>query len=154
MEAVGSVETLRVIVLIAVAAYALWKTLRAGEAALVRAPWFGLAAVGAIGGAVSGLFGVGGAILAVPAMVAFFGLSQAAAQSLGLALVAPGTIVGLATYAVAGDVDWITGIALAAGGLPAVSFGVDLAHRLPDRTLKAIFALFLFASAAALLAHR
>jgi uncharacterized membrane protein YfcA len=29
-----------------------------------------------------------------------------------------------------------------------------MAHRLPDRTLKRIFALFLFASAAALLAHR
>jgi uncharacterized membrane protein YfcA len=137
-----------------IAAYALWKVYRAHDAPLVKAHWYGLAIVGALGGFVSGVFGVGGAVLAVPAMVAFFGLTQAAAQSLGLALVAPGTLVGLATYAAAGDVDWVTGIALAAGGLTAVSLGVDLAHRLPDRTLKLVFALFLCASAAGLLAHR
>jgi uncharacterized membrane protein YfcA len=137
-----------------IAAYSLWKIYRSHDAPLARAHWYGLALVGAVGGFVSGVFGVGGAVLAVPLMVAFFGLTQAAAQSQGLALVAPGTIVGLATYASAGDVDWVTGLALAAGGFAAVSFGVDVAHRLPDRTLKLIFALFLCASAAGLLAHR
>jgi uncharacterized membrane protein YfcA len=43
---------------------------------------------------------------------------------------------------------------LAIGGAGVVSLGVDVAHKLPDRSLKVLFALFLFASAAALLAHR
>jgi uncharacterized membrane protein YfcA len=139
---------------IAIASYALWRTFGRGEHAVAQAPWYAISVLGAVAGGVSGIFGVGGSVFAVPIMAAFFGMTQAAAQSLGLALVAPGTLVGLATYAAAGDVDWISGAALGIGGLATVSLGVDMAHRLPDRTLKRIFALFLFASAAALLAHR
>jgi uncharacterized membrane protein YfcA len=86
-------------------------------------------------------------------MAEFFGLAQAAAQSMGLALVAPGTLVGLATYGAAGDVNWLTGAALAVGGVPAVSYGVDLAHRLRERRLKFSFAVFLSGAAIALLAE-
>ena len=138
---------------IAVALYVLVKSFARAEPARAAAPWYLAAIVGAIGGTISGFFSVGGATFAVPAMTTFFGFTQAAAQSMGLALVAPGTLVGLATYAWAGDVDWPTGIALALGGIPAVRYGVDLARRLPDRRLKLLFALFLFASAAGLLAH-
>ena len=80
-------------------------------------PWPFAAIVGAIGGALSGIFSVGGAVFAVPVMSTFFGLSQVAAQGMGLALVAPGTVVSIATFAAAHDVDWITGIALALGGV-------------------------------------
>jgi uncharacterized membrane protein YfcA len=137
-----------------VALYVFWKSFPGSGNARPAAPWYWAAIVGAIGGTISGFFSVGGATFAVPAMSTFFGLSQAAAQSMGLALVAPGTLVGLATYGAAGDVDWITGIALALGGVPSVRYGVDLAHRLPDRVLKMLFAAFLFASAIALAVHR
>jgi uncharacterized membrane protein YfcA len=73
---------------------------------------------------------------------------------MGLALVAPGTFVGLATYGFAHDVDWITGITLAVGGAGAVSYGVDVAHKLPERSLKLLFAAFLFAAAIGLLSGR
>jgi uncharacterized membrane protein YfcA len=131
----------------------LWKSFATSSASGAHAPWYLSSIVGAIGGTLSGFFSVGGATFAVPAM-AFFGLSQAAAQSMGLALVAPGTIVGLATYGAVGDVDWLTGAALALGGAPAVTYGVDLAHKLPERTLKVLFAVFLFGTALALLAER
>ncbi len=64
---------------------------------------------------------------------------QTAAQGLSLALVAPGTIVGIVTYALAGDVDWGIGIPLALGGTFCVRYGVALAHRLPERTLRLLF---------------
>lgn len=137
-----------------IATYTLLRAFGLGGRPRPPAPWYFASIVGALGGTLSGFFSVGGATFAIPAMTVFFGLSQAAAQSMGLALVAPGTLVGLATYGVAGDVDWITGAALAIGGAGAVTFGVDLAHKLPDRSLKIAFALFLFAAAAALLAHR
>jgi uncharacterized membrane protein YfcA len=35
-----------------------------------------------------------------------------------------------------------------------VTYGVDLAHKLPERTLKVLFAVFLFGTALALLAER
>jgi len=138
---------------ILIALYVLWKAFRPSGAGKIAAPWYLASIVGAIGGTLSGFFSVGGATFAVPAMSAFFGLTQAAAQSMGLALIAPGTLVGLATYGVAHDVDWVTGIALAVGSIPAVSYGVKLAHELPERMLKTLFALFLLASAAGLLAH-
>ena len=138
---------------IAIAIYVLWKSFATRSAPAGHAPWYLSSIVGAIGGTLSGFFSVGGATFAVPAMAAFFGLSQAAAQSMGLALVAPGTVVGLATYGAAGDVDWLTGLALAVGGTLAVTYGVDFAHRLPERTLKGFFAVFLFGTALALLAE-
>jgi uncharacterized membrane protein YfcA len=139
---------------ILIAVYTLLRAFGLGGKPRPAAPWYFASIVGAIGGTLSGFFSVGGATFAIPAMTIFFGMSQAAAQSMGLALVAPGTLVGLATYGVAGDVDWVTGLALAVGGAGAVTFGVDLAHKLPDKALKIVFSLFLFAASAALLAHR
>jgi hypothetical protein len=69
----------------------------------------------------------------------FFGYTQKQAQGLALALVTPGAVVALATYAAARDVQWNTGIALAVGGVTTVSAGVALAHRLPERQLRLLF---------------
>lgn len=137
-------------------ALALSVALRAlsGTGALgARAPglaWPWASVVGAVGGTISGIFGVGGAVVAVPVTAVLFGLSQAAAQGLGLAMVAPGTLVGLVAYVRAGDVDWWLGIPLALGGVFVVKAGVALAHRLPERTLRTLFGVLLVTSAVAL----
>ena len=98
----------------------------------------------------SGLFSVGGAVFAVPILSTLFGYTQTEAQGLSLALVAPGTLVGIATYAFAGDVDWAIGIPLAIGGTVCVQFGVGLAHRLPERTLRLLFCALVAATSIAL----
>jgi hypothetical protein len=116
-------------------------------------PWPAATIVGAVGGAVSGAFGVGGAVFAIPLLSFLFALPQAAAQAFGLVLVAPGTLVGITAYSLAGDVNWAIGIPLALGGLLTVPYGVRLAHRLPERTLRLTFAGLMLVSAAALLAH-
>ena len=108
--------------------------------------------VGAAGGVLSGLFGVGGATIAPPLLTTFYGFKQAAAQGLALALVAPGAIVGLATYAKAGVVNWPHGLALAAGGMLLVSRGVALAYKLPERKLKLFFCGLLVVTAAIMIA--
>ncbi len=105
-----------------------------------RAPWQAATVIGAFGGGLSGLFGVGGAVFAVPILSVLYGISQATAQGFGLALVAPGTIVNLLTYGGAGDIDWPIGALLAVGGLFTVRLGVGLAHRLPERALRLVFA--------------
>lgn len=114
-------------------------------------PWS--AAVGVTGGALSGLFGVGGATIAPPALTHFFGITQSAAQGLALALIAPGTVIALLVYARAGAVDWRIGLALALGGLTTVSLGVAAAHRLPERKLRLLFCGFLLCTAGALFMH-
>lgn len=104
-------------------------------------PWMGALGVGA--GALGGLFGVGGGVVATPVLTSVFGLTQVAAQGLALALAAPSTAVALATYAGHGQVDWHTGLALALGGMLSISWGVRVAHALPERGLRMAFSAFL-----------
>lgn len=135
----------------AIAAQMAWRTFAPTRVHVPhRYPWPLAGLVGAIGGTLSGFFSVGGAVFAVPAMSSLFGLSQVAAQGMGLALVAPGTVVSVLTYAAARDVAWIPGIALALGGAISVPHGVNLAKRLPERVLRGLFAVLMLASAVGL----
>jgi uncharacterized membrane protein YfcA len=68
-------------------------------------------------------------------------------------MLAPGTLVALATYAHLGLVDWLVSIPMAIGSILTVSHGVALAHRLPERKLRAAFSFVLFFSAIAMLVH-
>ena len=131
------------------------RTVRVALPSTPRRPlaWGWTAIVGLLGGMISGLFGVGGAFIAPPLLTAFFGLRQVEAQGLALALVCPGTIVALTTYAGAGQVDWRLGIPLALGGIAAISTGVAIADRLPERRLRLGFCGLLFATAVLLAAH-
>ena len=70
------------------------------------------------------------------AVLAFFAV-------LALALAAPSTAVTLVTYGLHGHVDWVLAAPLALGGLLSISWGVRLAHALPERTLRMLFAGFL-----------
>ncbi len=114
-------------------------------------PWPFVGVVGAVCGVCSGLFGIGGAIVAVPAMTMLFGYTQVAAQGMSLAFsVLSGTLTTFA-YASKGDVDWGVAVPLAVGGVFAVRFGVDLAHRLPERQLRLAFVVFMVVIGIALL---
>ncbi len=82
-------------------------------------PWPYAAVVGLVCGIFSGFFGIGGAIVLVPAMTMFFG--------------------------------WTIAIPLAIGGVFAVRYGVDVAHRLPERELRLSFVVFVICVGVALL---
>jgi len=131
--------------LLALAAYNISRVFlrNAAGGAQLRHPWPWLGALGAGAGLLGGLFGVGGAVLATPVLTSVFGTTQVIAQGLSLALAAPSTGVTLATYALHGQVDWVLGIPLALGGLLSISWGVKLAHALPERLLRVLFCAFL-----------
>ena len=105
----------------------------------------------------SGLVGVGGGIILVPALVFFLGYNQHQAQgtSLGV-LVFPVVILGFLKYAtelkkVGDPVDFrIIGL-LAIGFLIGGYFGGSLAMKIDKELLKKIFAAILFYSAIKLL---
>ncbi|WP_375738533.1 sulfite exporter TauE/SafE family protein [Pseudomonas boanensis] len=117
----------------------------------LRHPWPLLGVLGGAAGAAGGLFGVGGAVIATPVLTSVFGTTQVAAQGLSLALAAPSTAVTLATYGLHDHVSWAMGLPLAAGGLLSISWGVRLAHALPERVLRSLFCAFLVLCAALLL---
>lgn len=104
-------------------------------------PWLGV--LGAASGTMGGLFGVGGAVVATPVLTSLFGTSQVVAQGLSLALALPSTGVTLVTYAVHHQVNWGIGLPLAVGGLMSISWGVKVAHALPERLLRGLFCGFL-----------
>jgi uncharacterized membrane protein YfcA len=113
-----------------------------------------LPVLGVLSGVMSGVFSVGGALVVVPALVAFFRMTQTQAQGIAMALVIPGALVALFAYGHAGHVDWAVGIPLALGGVASVSWGVAFAHRIAERTLRMLFCLVLFGTAvASLLQH-
>ncbi len=114
-------------------------------------PWPFVSVVGAVCGVFSGFFGIGGAIVAVPAMTTLFGYSQLAAQGMSLAYSASTASLATVAYASRGDVDWRVSLPLAVGGMLTVRSGVDLAHRLPERALRLVFVAFAIAVAIALL---
>ncbi|WP_137971920.1 sulfite exporter TauE/SafE family protein [Pseudomonas sp. F(2018)] len=109
----------------------------------LRHPWPWLGVLGGAAGALGGLFGVGGAVLAVPVLTNVFGAGQLVAQGLSLALALPSTGVTLLTYAQHDHVDWAMGLPLAVGGLLSISWGVKLAHALPEKVLRGLFCGFL-----------
>ena len=108
--------------------------------------------IGLAAGVLSGLVGVGGGLIIVPALIFFLGFSQHQAQgtSLGLLLLPVG-ILAVINYYNKGNVDIkvvaIMSVAFIAGGW----LGSKLALRLPEDTVKKIFAVFLFYSAFKLL---
>lgn len=110
-----------------------------------------LALLGTVAGLAGGLFGVGGAVVATPVLTSVFGLSQVLAQGLALAMALPSTAVTLATFAAHGQVAWGMGLALSCGGLLSISWGVRMAHAVPDRLLRMLFCGFLLACSAGLL---
>ncbi|GGU83927.1 UPF0721 transmembrane protein [Pseudomonas laurentiana] len=109
----------------------------------LRQPWPWLGVLGSGAGVVGGLFGVGGAVIATPVLTSVFGTSQVVAQGLSLALAAPSTAVTLLTYGIHQHVDWNMGVPLALGGLLSISWGVKLAHALPEKVLRSLFCGFL-----------
>ncbi len=125
----------------------LWSGRAAAGVASVPLRPGALPLVGIAGGCSMGLLGIGGGLVATPLLSGWLGQRQTVAQSLALALVAPSSVVALATYAGAQRVDWSLGLPLALGGLVTVSAGVGLAHRLPERRLRAAFAWMLAATA-------
>lgn len=104
--------------------------------------------VGMVGGCSMGLLGIGGGLLAGPLLSGWMGQRQTTAQGLSLALVAPSSVVALATYAQAQRVDWQLGLPMALGGVLTVSAGVALAHRLPEKPMRTAFAAMLVGTAA------
>ncbi|MDG9883210.1 MULTISPECIES: sulfite exporter TauE/SafE family protein [Pseudomonas] len=129
-------------------ALAAWNVLRmfmktAQPSSELRHPWPWLGVLGSFSGVMGGLFGVGGAVVATPVLTSVFGTTQVVAQGLSLALALPSTAVTLATYGFHQHVEWSMGIPLAVGGLLSISWGVKLAHAMPEKMLRSLFCGFL-----------
>jgi uncharacterized membrane protein YfcA len=113
------------------------------------------AVIGAVAGVLSGLLGVGGGILFVPALTLVISLSQVRAEATSLLAIVPVALVGAVRQYRYGNVRLREGAVVGLLSVVGVAGGVALANVLPQRALRLSFAaLILFVAARFLLRWR
>lgn len=117
---------------------------RAGETALDGSARsiIVLIVVGMLVGVLSGMFGIGGGTVIVPALV-WLGLSQRNAAATSMLAIVPTAISGVVSYAAGGNVDWLAAALLFCGMFVGGQVGSWLLSRLPELALRWIFVAFL-----------
>lgn len=103
--------------------------------------------LGLVAGVLSGLFGVGGGILFVPALVAL-NLTQLHAEATSLAAILPTVGAGIWRQQQYGNVRWRAAVVIGVASVAGVEGGVQVATSLPETTLRRLFALLMFITAA------
>lgn len=94
-------------------------------------------------GALTGLVGVGGGFLIVPALVLISGIPMKIAIGTSLAIVAANSSTGFAGYMGVVPVDWMMMTYFTAVTVAGSFAGTRLAHRISQETLKRSFGVFL-----------
>src|SRR2546428_6902984 len=106
--------------------------------------WFLVSLLGLLAGVISGLFGVGGAVVIIPGRGVMAKLPQHPAHGTSLAaLLLPVGLLGVMQYAKRQQVNWGYAAVVAVGLLIGAYFGARLAGSIPDLTLRRMFGGFL-----------
>ena len=114
--------------------------------AALRAPereWWRFALTGIGAGALSGLLGVGGGVVMVPAFAEWIGLPIKEAVATSLACVGILAVPSTITHAFLNDIDWSYAIPLSIAVIPGARLGAVLAIRSSDRSLRVTVAAML-----------
>ncbi|MDD2502990.1 MAG: sulfite exporter TauE/SafE family protein [Clostridia bacterium] len=108
---------------------------------------FKIAGIGLAAGLCNGLFGAGGGMVVVPAMVHILKLDEHDAHATAIAVILP--LVGISSYIYFknGFLDFSTSWPVAAGGAVGGALGASLLNRIPSKWLHRIFGLFMIAAA-------
>jgi uncharacterized membrane protein YfcA len=103
-----------------------------------------LLAIGLVAGVLSGIFGIGGGVLIVPALMYLLGYSQKMAIGTSLAILLPPVgIAAVFEYYTAGDVDVRAAIAIAIMLILGGWLGAKTANQINVQTLKLAFGVFM-----------
>ena len=113
-----------------------------------KTPVWKFAVVGGVAGFVSGLLGVGGGIVMVPAFTVWIGMPLKRALGTSLAIIAVLVIPGTIVHALLGHIDWAIFLVLVVGVVPGVRIGARLALGARERTLRVAVGSFLLVVAA------
>ncbi len=99
--------------------------------------------IGAAGGVLAGLFGVGGGILFVPTLALVLGLTQLHAEASSLLAILPTAIVGTWRQRRYGNVDLRAAALIGVASIIGVQGGVLVAESLAESTLRRLFGVLL-----------
>ena len=106
-----------------------------------------LVVVGFFAGVMSGLFGVGGGIVMVPALIIASGMDSLTARGTSLAVIVGSAISGTVANLRKGNIDKAFALLTGLAGVPATFLGVYLSQQLPQRIALILFSVILIAIA-------
>jgi uncharacterized membrane protein YfcA len=99
-----------------------------------------LTSIGLAAGMLSGMVGIGGGVVIVPALVFLLGLSQHQAQGTSLFILSlPVLLLAVMNYWRTGNVNWRFGLVIASTFVIGAFLGSKLTLRLPEAWVKLIF---------------
>jgi len=101
--------------------------------------------IGLLGGITSGLFGVGGGIVMVPAMMYFLKLDIKLAVGTSLVVIIPTALSGSIVNHTIGRIDWRSAMAMIPLAVLGGFAGTHLKEHVDSETLKRMFGAFLVA---------
>ena len=103
-----------------------------------------LLVIGLLGGILSGIFGIGGGTILVPALIFILGYSQHLAQGTTLGMLLPPVgILAVWTYYKQGYIDLKASMLLAIGFIIGSIIGAKIAISISQDLLRKLFAIFL-----------
>lgn len=116
-----------------------------------RRPWWLLAALGGVVGAVTGLVGIGGGFMYVPALVLLGGVAMRQAVGTSLVLIITSCASGIAGYLGRVAIDWRATLTFTSLAIVGVLLGSRLTSRVSPTALRRGFAVLLVLIGAAVL---
>ncbi|HUW16593.1 MAG TPA: sulfite exporter TauE/SafE family protein [Actinomycetes bacterium] len=134
-------------VLLLAAAYAMWRPPVRSPGQSHRSRWPAVVATALLVGLVTGVFGVGGGFVIVPALVLVLGFSMPAAAATGLLVIGVNALAALAVRGPA-YLDWDLALPMAAGAVVGSAVGSQLSRRFQAVQLQRGFAALMVATAA------
>lgn len=102
-----------------------------------------LVAIGLVAGTASGLLGIGGGVILVPALTLLVGLDVHKAVGISLATIIPTAISGTLKHYSAGNVDLKVVAFIIVGSVAGGYLGATLSQHLPSLVLRRIFGGFM-----------
>lgn len=102
-----------------------------------------LGAIGIVTGLVNGLLGIGGGTILIPAMIFLLGVKQHKAHGTSLLIILPTAIMSTIIYSFKGNLDLSLSFKVALGAVIGGYIGARLMNRIPAKTLKKMFGIFM-----------
>jgi uncharacterized membrane protein YfcA len=142
------------VLLIATAVLLAWTAVQVVRGRQPSTPWrlgetpgWKYAAIGLVAGVVSGLLGIGGGIVMVPAFTVLLGMPLRRALGTSLVVIAAIVVPATAVHWWQGHIDWAIALSLALGVMPGARIGARLALVARERSLRVGVGVFLLAIA-------
>ena len=98
-----------------------------------------LVLLGLVTGIINGIFGSGGGMIIVPALVFFLGLKDYKAHATAISIILPISIISTIVYFINGTIPLKISLYVMAGGLVGSFIGAKVLKKIPNKILRKVF---------------